>query len=682
MKYLAAFALATAVSPLAFAQSQHETHFCGSDIYFEQQAQLHPELLTQRDQEVSDFIENPNSFNYSPEGTIHTIPVVVHVMYYNFTDSISIEQVQDGIAVLNEDWSLSNSDAGNVRAQFASLQANMEFEFKLAKIDPNGKATTGVTYHQSDRSLGATDAIKAEYNWPNDKYLNVWAVRAIDLGLDPSQGTILGYAAFPTTNQAVTSDGVVIRHDQLGRIGTASSSMGRTLTHEVGHWLNLLHPFNYGCNNGGDLVGDTPPVSGPSYGCDLTKTSCGQTTMIENFMDYADDVCTNLFTEGQKSRAKTAVTTTVWNRDDVASASNLLATGVSATVVNAPPTAQFTMDRQMVFMNDTVGFTNMSTSYLSGTTYNWTFTSGNNTFSSTLENPEMTFSAPGTYTATLTVTNSAGSDVHTKTRYFRVVDPYVTVYDNSFTATFENQLPNPTWMVIDDGDGRKWQTTNLAAFGGSKSAQMPTKSTLADGIDILQSSPILLDETATATLSFRYAWSRQETSNQDRMTVTVSTDGGKTWQIARIFSSFTLNTTGGTLTTSTFVPTTAQWAEATVSLNNFIGPDPIMIRFNYTSNGGNNLYIDEVRTAVTVGMEENANGITRIYPNPATDMIHVEYTGDYAQWNMTSLEGRMISQGELNNGNGTIDVSSLPAGLYMIQLTNNGRTTTERVVIQ
>lgn len=681
MRYLAAFALATLASFNALSQHQHESHFCGSDIYFEQQAQAHPELLLQRDREVSDFVENPNMYNYSTESAIHTIPVVVHVMYYNFEDSISVAQIEDAIDVVNEDYSLTNSDAGNLRAQFQSVQANMEFRFELAKIDPNGNATNGITYHQSDRSLGADDAIKGEYSWNNTKYLNIWVVNAIDLGLPPSQGTILGYAAFPYQGQPVTDDGIVIRHDQMGRIGTATSN-GRTLTHEIGHWVNLLHPFNYGCSNGGDLVGDTPPVASASYGCDLTKVSCGQTTMIENFMDYADDVCANTFTAGQKTRAKACMNNTAFNRDDIASSSNLIATGVNGATVTAAPTANFTLDQHMICVNEPVDFTNLSVSYINAT-YNWSFSSGATTLTSTQENPSMTFTTPGTYTVTLTATNSTGTDTKTKTAYFRVVDPSATPYDNNFTATFENNIPNFTWMVIDDGDGRHWQTTSLASYAGSKSAQMPTFLALAGGTDILQSTPMLMDQTASATLTFRYAWAKRETSNQDRLTVTVSTDCGATWSVARIISSFNLSTIGTGVATSNFVPTSAQWAEGTVNLNNFIGADPIMIRFNYISDGGNNLYLDEIRTAVTVSVEENENGILRVYPNPAKDLVTVDMTSaNEANWTLINMNGQTVKVGVLENGTGSIDVADLPSGMYMLQLVSNGKTTTERVIVE
>lgn len=680
MRNLTTAILTVALQFSAFAQHQHTTHSCGSDLYFEQQAQLHPELALQRQIELDNYVDDETSYA-STESVVHTIPVVFHVMYYNFEDSISIAQIEDGLAVVNEDYSLTNADAGNVRAQFASIQANMEFHFELAKIDPQGNATNGVTYHQSDRSLGANDAIKSEYYWNNNKYLNIWVVRAIDLGLPPSQGTILGYAAFPAVNQSATNDGIVIRHDQLGRIGTATS-IGRTLTHEMGHWLNLLHPFNYGCNNNGDLVGDTPPVASASFGCDLSKVSCGVTTMIENYMDYADDVCTNSFTNGQKSRAKACVNNTVYNRFTIASQANLIATGVANMTVNAAPTADFKLDQHQFCTGQSVDFINLTQSHIN-TTYSWVFTSPAGTKTSTLENPSMTFNAPGMYTVALTATNASGTSTKSKAQYFKVVDNASPIYNNNFTATFDNTVPNVTWMVFDDGDGRTWETTSAASFAGGKSVVMPTFNALAGGMDILESTPILLDQTSTAVLSFKYAWARKDNGNQDRLTISVSKDCGATWQIARMISSFNLSTVGTSPITTNFVPTSSQWAEATVNLTNYIGPDPLRIRLSYKSDSGNNLYIDELRTAVTVGSEELASGFTRIYPNPTKDMLTIEMTGEKTKnYTLSNLNGQAVLFGSFSTNTETISVASLPKGVYFLQITSEGKTVNEKVIVE
>ncbi len=686
MRYLALFALATLTGYTTQAQHQHHHAQCGTDIYYQQQITAHPEIEEMRDASEADWMETRDNYTTGTE-VVQTIPVVVHVMYYNFEDSISEAQVIDAIDVLNEDFTLTNSDAGNVRANFASIQANMEVRFELAKKDPQGNATRGINYQQSDRSLGANNAIKNELNWPNTRYLNVWVVRAIDLGLPPSQGTILGYAAFPYNNQPTTDDGVVIRHDQMGRIGTAVSN-GRTLTHEVGHFLDLFHPFQGGCG-AGDGIADTPPIPSPSSSqfCEFSRMDCFNTgpAMIENFMDYTNDACVNSFTAGQKTKAKRALNQSInpnWRRGMLTTSANHLLTGINGTTVLAAPTVKFTAERNTVCEGGSLQFEFLGASHDPSTTYNWVFTGGGQSFNATGEKPMVTFPDAGIYNVGLTVTNATGTDNLVKTGYISVYDdtPY---WDNNFTATFETDIPNSNWIVHDNGDGRKWTTSNVAAFGGTKSAIMPEfQSRGSGGDDILQSAPILLDRTTQATLRFRYAWARRDNSNQDRLTVFISDDCGATWNLARLISSFNLNTAGANVTNS-FVPNNSQWQEASIDLGAYIGPDPIIIRFSFTGDLGNNLYIDEVRTDVTVSLNEAAAQSLKIYPNPAQEFVQVEYTDNStSDWSIVNTTGQIVLKGSLENGQSSVNVSDLSSGLYLLQVRTRNGIITEKVIVE
>lgn len=129
-------------------------------------------------------------------------------------------------------------------------------------------------------------------NWDSKKYLNIWIG---DLGL------VSGYGTAPGTPAA--KDGVVINYKYFGTVETALApfNKGRTATHEIGHWLGLLHLWSAAgnCIDGDDIT-DTPVQSGPVYGCNLTAASCTQLSMVQNYMGYADDACMNLFSVGQK----------------------------------------------------------------------------------------------------------------------------------------------------------------------------------------------------------------------------------------------------------------------------------------------------------------------------------------------------------------------------------------------
>ena len=237
------------------------------------------------------------------QGAVYTIPVVVHVIYNTAAQNLSTAQIQSQIDVLNEDFRRMNADAANTLAQFQGVAADAELEFCLATFDPNGVPTTGITRTATSLSSFSANSDFMKFTsqgghdaWPASDYLNLWVCNL--------SGSVLGFATYPGGNPAL--DGVVIDYQNMGRGGSAVPPfhLGRTATHEVGHWLNLIHIWgNTGCGSD-DNVADTPGASGPNYGCPLSNTSCGSLDMVQNYMDYSDDSCMNLYTQGQKARMR------------------------------------------------------------------------------------------------------------------------------------------------------------------------------------------------------------------------------------------------------------------------------------------------------------------------------------------------------------------------------------------
>lgn len=225
-------------------------------------------------------------------GTI-TIPVYVHVIYSNANENISDAQIQSQMRVLNDDFSAGNNDIGQVPGEFAGIVANSEINFTLA----------GVTRKSSSRtSWGTNDAMKLASNGGVDvitpeTHLNIWVC---NIG-----GGILGYAQFP--GGAASTDGVVVSPQYFGTTGFVSAPFdgGRTTTHEVGHYLNLRHIWGDGRCNRDDFVSDTPTSDRPNYGCPSYPTvHCRSNDMTMNYMDYVDDECMYMFSEGQKDRMR------------------------------------------------------------------------------------------------------------------------------------------------------------------------------------------------------------------------------------------------------------------------------------------------------------------------------------------------------------------------------------------
>ncbi|MBL7951859.1 MAG: fibronectin type III domain-containing protein [Flavobacteriales bacterium] len=277
---------------------------CGSMHYLEQQIAADPERagrLEMIDAQTNNWIAEHGA----EDRAVVTIPVVFHVVYANSTQNISDARINAQLAQLNADFARLNSDAGSTPSAFAGLAANTEIQFCLAQRDPSGNATSGIVRRSTTvTSFTDNDNVKRTANggsdaWSRDSYLNIWVC---NLG-----SSLLGYAQFP--GGAASTDGVVVLYSSVGGIGTPGTAspynLGRTATHEVGHWLNLRHIWG-DASCGSDLVSDTPTQQQDNAGCPsfphVTCSNGPNGDMFMNYMDYTDDACMNMFSAGQKSR--------------------------------------------------------------------------------------------------------------------------------------------------------------------------------------------------------------------------------------------------------------------------------------------------------------------------------------------------------------------------------------------
>jgi hypothetical protein len=234
--------------------------------------------------------------------TIKRIPVVVHVLWNSAAQNIGDAQIQSQMTALNQDFRRTNPDAASTLAQFLGVATDCTIEFCLATVDPSGQPATGITRTQTWRTSFDPNGSTMKYTaqggrdaWPASNYMNVWVCNL--------SGGILGFAQFPGGPSA--TDGIVVTYTAFGTTGTAQYPfhLGRTLTHEVGHWLNLRHIWGDAQPScGDDFVADTPPANGPHFECTTSASSCSGLNMVQNYMDYTDDACMNLFTAGQRDR--------------------------------------------------------------------------------------------------------------------------------------------------------------------------------------------------------------------------------------------------------------------------------------------------------------------------------------------------------------------------------------------
>ena len=233
------------------------------------------------------------------------IPVVVHIVYNNSDQNISNDQVRSQIKVLNQDFRKKNSDAAYIPAAFKNVAADARIEFRLATLDPSGIATDGIVRKSTDvTAFGLDDKIKSSLlggddAWNRDYYLNLWVGNL--------SGGMMGYASVPGCDPE--KDGVVIKYSAFGTTSNvlAPFNKGRTAVHEIGHWLGLRHIWG-DADCGDDRIEDTPPQAGPTRGCPsgvvATCSSGAAGNMYMNFMDFTNDECTNMFTEGQTHRMR------------------------------------------------------------------------------------------------------------------------------------------------------------------------------------------------------------------------------------------------------------------------------------------------------------------------------------------------------------------------------------------
>lgn len=279
---------------------------CASAQYRTEQ-QARNKALQQQAAVIESFIKTHQPTGAStgsfkmPTGVLH-IPVVVHILE-NGSYTISDERVRSQIEALNRDFRKRNADTSKIPDRFKHLAADIEIEFALATADPKGRATTGIIRKQTTVTRWDLDdkikflASGGSNAWDPKSYLNIW--------IGPMY-RVLGYASEP--GGPLETDGIVINPSAFGTTGaTAPFHLGRTGTHEVGHWLGLIHIWgDEYC--GDDKISDTPPQTIYTVGCPSgIRQACNNEpggTMYMNYMDFADDACMHLFTTGQKNRMR------------------------------------------------------------------------------------------------------------------------------------------------------------------------------------------------------------------------------------------------------------------------------------------------------------------------------------------------------------------------------------------
>jgi PKD repeat protein len=653
----------------------------------------------------------------SEKATIYKIPVVFHVLHMNGVENISDEQILDALALLNRDYRKQNADTANVHPDFAGMPADIEIEFVLATKAPNGNCFKGITrtyntisYDGSDGG-NQVDAIVAgndvyQGQWPGNKYMNVFICGEI--------GGAAGYTYNPSgwgANQM--TNGIWILHDYVGSIGTSGIGTSRTLTHEVGHWLNLSHTWgsnnNPGtaasCSGNGDQVQDTPTCIGVSA-CLLNANTCSNDNAywgfdirdnVENYMDYS--YCSKMFTQGQRTRMRTALQATNTGRANLWTTANLNAVGANGVLYLCK--AEFTADKTTICNGDEIAFSDDS--YNVANSWSWTITpttgwSYSNGTSATSQNPSVVFDTPGLYTVQLTSSDGTLSDSEIKNNFINVLN---TGSSLPFWEGFENysSLSNiQEWDVFTSSANNAWTIEPTTGYSGAKCAKLMNFGQGTANVDELTSSQIDLSSvpsTGAVTLSFRYAYRKVLTANYEYLKVFISGDCGADWIQRKTIQGNQLST----LTSTTSWKPSSQTDWVTVHMTNVTSnyfTDKFRVLFRFEGEGGNNIYLDDINlyngspsNEVVTGIAEHASiSHLEMFPNPADDELNVSFdlpNTDDLTISMVDLSGKIIQKHLVKAKEGKnlimMNTQELAAGMYQLRIaTSNGQKTLPFIV--
>lgn len=681
-----------------------QDNWCGTDAKLEEAYQANPDL---RRTIAAQIVNMRQSMTVSDRSDSLTIPVVFHIVHDNGIGNISQAQILDAMRMINEDFNRTHADATNTRnttnAPFAPVAANMKICFELAKIDPNGDCTNGVQRRNSPAaSYNGNDNTTKKFNgggldvWDRSKYFNIWVVNTVQSS--SANSITLGYAQFPYFGNPANY-GVIIRHDRVGSIGTATVG-DRTLTHEIGHCFGLFHTFQSGCGTNssdcssqGDFCCDTPPVSQAQWSCATNQNNCSQVPLndyygfdaydqFENFMSYSP--CQNMFSNDQKSIVFNNFDDFTWLAN-LATASNLVATGVSlpSTLCNA----SFEADRTIICAGDQVAFSDMS--YSNVTARNWTFAGGNPS-TSTDSLTIVTYNTPGNYTVSISVTDGVNTENTSKTSYITVlpaIGAALPLKEGFETITFPD---NQNFFSSKNGTVSDWEITSNGASLGAKSLFYDNFNKGSENAVVtFESGPIDLSTLSVSDqlyFTFDYAYSKRSSFDSEALRVYISNDCGETWITRLILSG---NLLGDDFQFSSYNASSADFSrESLTVLANSDYVSNFRYKFEFSSDGGNNIFIDNINISteapLSVNEIDNNEAIT-LYPNPVKTTLNIGVgTVKVESFQIINSGGQLImseTQPTINaNRLLNIDTEELARGIYYITLINKKQVITKKFI--
>jgi Pregnancy-associated plasma protein-A/Secretion system C-terminal sorting domain len=667
---------------------------------FNQQLQLFNKTMEQRAARQAGTNNNAGE----KENAVYTIPVVFHIVLTN-PSVVTDAQIAAQLDVINKDYAGTNTDAANLPDYFKPIFGKSSIRFCLAQRTPDGDVTTGIdrvvttltSFSPSDNAVKHTGTGGADI-WDGSRYLNVWVC--------PLSNSLLGYGTFP--NDGVPDEqGVVMEYGSLPGGRLTNYNGGKTLTHEIGHYLNLFHTWgdDNGACDGSDFVDDTPNQADASSGCatGVKKDSCtpaGNGVLYQDYMDYSYDQCLILFTAMQADRMQTALLTyrSSLTVSDGCTPPQLKNTDAQLRTILAPEKRICNSSFTPVVTIWNKGVQTLTSLVIktiidNGTpvSYNWTGTLNS------LATANITLTAatvaPGIHTVKIftaapngaTDENNGNDTLTTTVQYFDAV----TSVKESFEGT---AFPPAGWDIVNTDKLITWKkATGIAKTGNASIVINNFEDQILNQQDYLRLPECNFVNVDSAFLTFQLAAATYTAvstagNNWDTLEVLISKDCGATYTSVYKKWGPNLVTVSGERT-SAFVPGNTEWRRDSINLTAYSNAGKVLIAFRNTNGFENNIYLDDinVRTLI-INPNLKAAGFL-VTPNPATDNLLVQFYPNPAKLRaiqLYNLAGQKIAERNIAAGQtGTaynFDIRRYPHGVYVLRAVFTDKVLTKKIV--
>jgi hypothetical protein len=620
MRLQIVFISALLISALSITHAQER---CGTVKYEELRQLKNPKLekTQQFENWLSNKISQPKLQQQRTQGTqtaTYVIPVVVHIIHngepigtgLNLSDA----QVQSQINVMNKDFQRMNNDATNTPTEFLPIAGSLDIEFVLAKQDPFGAATNGIQRVQGTKSVWTINdnaTFKALSYWPAEDYYNIWVVN-IPSFLGYAQSPVSSLPGLESSPDDRLTDGVIIHYTAFGSnfegLGTFSLdskyNRGRTATHETGHFFGLRHIWgdDGSACSGTDYVDDTPNQGGSYSGqCPSgVRTSCSSSDMYMNYMDYTDDACMNMYSQGQNARMIVVLENSPRRFSLLNSIGDEppppLSLDLALREIVIPGTTSCGGSVSSALEIQNLGTTTLTSARIQlkknsvvVETKDFALNLPFEGITTVSFSPILQTSGSATYEFEVLLINNSTDQraTNNKLSISSAVPPSVTL---PMSEIF-NSIPS-SWSRYNPDNNIAWELISTAGHGNTLYVNCYDYEN-EGAIDRLITPILDLTTAPVAFLKFDRAHAFYGSSNQERLRALVTTVCDFNSPSTEIFNLSGTALATAPQTTSNFVPTSSQWETVSLSLDQFIG-NKIQIAFEVTNGWGNNVYLDNV----------------------------------------------------------------------------------------